>query len=381
MLINGRGFYNCSMAVTARPINCSLAEKPAVRLAGSHRVKLRIVNTGITSGLTLSLSHGAMRLVAVDGASPVSPSTPAAAAIGVLYPGERMDIIVDRTAPIDTDSTRGHNQADSDQPQLRIALDKENMGLKNFALTRKQSFPLVWKAGEPDAASTPAQHDAKAPVSHFVLGEASGPPLDPSLLALIEHPQETAVLYTTMLVRAANHNRPVGTVNHTSWAVSDPKGRPLLSLDREQWPSAIPQPTAAQTLKVPWFRESGPGRWLELVINNFDDKGHPFHMHGYSFYVVASRRAQMGQAIGYNPLDPAAAAQAPPVNTASPLRKDTVYVPPQGHVVLRFPLDNDGLWLLHCHVLWHQAAGMGIVLQVGEIPAGARQRASTLCVK
>lgn len=89
----------------------------------------------------------------------------------------------------------------------------------------------------------------------------------------------------------------------------------------------------------------------------------------------------MGQPIGYNPLDPAAAAQAPPINAASPLRKDTVYVPPQGHVVLRFPLDNDGLWLLHCHVLWHQAAGMGIVLQVGEIPAGAKQRASALCVR
>lgn len=113
---------------------------------------------------------------------------------------------------------------------------------------------------------------------HFTLEEASGSPLDPTLAGLVEHPRETAVLYTTMLVRAANHNRPVGTVNHTSWAVSDAKAQPLLSLDRQQWSSAVPQPTTAQTLKVPWFRESGPGKWLELVINNFDDKGHPFHL-------------------------------------------------------------------------------------------------------
>ncbi|XP_044717680.1 multicopper oxidase domain-containing protein [Hirsutella rhossiliensis] len=362
MLINGQGFYDCSMAVKARPVNCSAVEKPAVRLAGSDRVRLRIVNTGITSGLTLSLTHGTMRLIAVDGGGPVSASTPAAAAIGVLYPGERMDLVVDRRIPMAASSAHVAHRVDGDPPRLRIALDKENMGLKNFALTRKQSFPLVWKAGKGGAASTHRRHGPEAGVPHLALGDASGPPLDPALAGLIEHPHETAVLYTTMLVRAANHNRPVGTVNHTSWAVSDPKSQPLLSLDREQWSSAIPQPT-----------------WLELVINNFDDKGHPFHMHGYSFFVVASRQAQMGQAIGYNPLDPAAAAQAPPVNTANPLRKDTVYVPPQGHVVLRLPLDNDGLWLLHCHVLWHQAAGMGIVLQVGEIAAGARQRASALC--
>ena len=55
-------------------------------------------------------------------------------------------------------------------------------------------------------------------------------------------------------------------------------------------------------------------------------------------------------------------------------------MPGNGHVVLRFPLANEGLWLLHCHVLWHQGVGMGIVLQVGEVPSGqSRERAAELC--
>jgi FtsP/CotA-like multicopper oxidase with cupredoxin domain len=67
-------------------------------------------------------------------------------------------------------------------------------------------------------------------------------------------------------------------------------------------------------------------------------------------------------------------------NTDNPLRKDTVYVPSMGYVVLRFPLNNDGLWLLHCHVMWHQAIGMGIVLQVGEdIPQDTRARVAAQC--
>lgn len=55
-----------------------------------------------------------MKLITVDGGNMVSPDTPAATAIGVLYPGERMDLVVDRGIA-----------SDDDQPELRIALDKE----------------------------------------------------------------------------------------------------------------------------------------------------------------------------------------------------------------------------------------------------------------
>lgn len=146
----------------------------------------------------------------------------------------------------------------------------------NFALTREQSFQLLWAKGKGDAPKTHSQREPEM-ISQFNLADAAGLPLEPSLSA-IASPQETAVLYSTMRVRAANHNQPVGTVNHTSWVVSDPSRQPLLALDREEWADAIKQPTAAQTLKVPWFRQAGKGRWAELVLNNFDDKGHPFHL-------------------------------------------------------------------------------------------------------
>jgi FtsP/CotA-like multicopper oxidase with cupredoxin domain len=83
---------------------------------------------------------------------------------------------------------------------------------------------------------------------------------------------------------------------------------------------------------------------------------------------------------GYNPFDSKAVSEAKALNTHNPLRKDTVYIQPMGYVVIRFPLRNDGLWLLHCHVLWHQAVGMGIVLQVGQISESVMQKSRATCL-
>lgn len=82
---------------------------------------------------------------------------------------------------------------------------------------------------------------------------------------------------------------------------------------------------------------------------------HPFHLHGYSFYVMA---------IGYNADIDAVLDRIPPPKRPTP--KDTVTVPRNGFVVIRFRADNPGYWLLHCHFEWHLAIGMAALLQVGE---------------
>lgn len=95
---------------------------------------------------------------------------------------------------------------------------------------------------------------------------------------LARKPAETSVLYTSMSVRSANDMKPVGSVNHTAWIVADSKASPLLALDRSQWDSVTKQPSPIWMLDVPWFPQSGNDRWMELVLNNFDDRGHVFHL-------------------------------------------------------------------------------------------------------
>ncbi|KAJ3306097.1 ferroxidase fet3 [Kappamyces sp. JEL0829] len=58
--------------------------------------------------------------------------------------------------------------------------------------------------------------------------------------------------------------------------------------------------------------------------------------------------------------------------TANPMRRDTVVVPSNGYVVIRFRADNPGVWFFHCHIEWHLQAGL--VLQIIEAPTVLQQR-------
>ena len=51
-------------------------------------------------------------------------------------------------------------------------------------------------------------------------------------------------------------------------------------------------------------------------------------------------------------------------NLLAPPQKDTVPVPDGGFVIMRFRADNPGFWIMHCHIDFHNHAGMAVVLQV-----------------
>ena len=84
------------------------------------------------------------------------------------------------------------------------------------------------------------------------------------------------------------------------------------------------------------------GRTYVLTLRNETAWWHPMHLHGHSF-LVASRNG-----------------------TPNPRREwsDTVLVPPKNTVDIAFVADNPGNWMLHCHVMDHQMAGLMTVLRV-----------------
>ncbi|KAH6872235.1 Cupredoxin [Alternaria rosae] len=87
---------------------------------------------------------------------------------------------------------------------------------------------------------------------------------------------------------------------------------------------------------------------VEIVLNNDDPGKHPFHLHGHVFQVVTRSEDDAGF---YDPTN----TTTPP---STPMRRDTVLVRPNGHIVLRFRSDNPGVWLFHCHIEWHVASGL-----------------------
>ncbi|KAJ1323061.1 iron transport multicopper oxidase [Microdochium nivale] len=89
---------------------------------------------------------------------------------------------------------------------------------------------------------------------------------------------------------------------------------------------------------------------VQIVVNNLDSGRHPFHLHGHNFQTVY-RSDEDGGTFADAVVD---AASFP----ATPMRRDTVVLYPQGNIVLRFRADNAGIWLFHCHIEWHVVSGL-----------------------
>ena len=48
-----------------------------------------------------------------------------------------------------------------------------------------------------------------------------------------------------------------------------------------------------------------------------------------------------------------------------PILRDTVVVPVNSHLVVRFIANNPGMWFLHCHIDWHLVGGLALVISYG----------------
>lgn len=83
------------------------------------------------------------------------------------------------------------------------------------------------------------------------------------------------------------------------------------------------------------------GDRIEMIFINKNSMSHPMHLHGHVFQVTEID----GQAI------------------KDGAKRDTVLVQPNTTVKVQFNADNPGVWVMHCHNLYHLAAGMLTTLQ------------------
>jgi FtsP/CotA-like multicopper oxidase with cupredoxin domain len=77
------------------------------------------------------------------------------------------------------------------------------------------------------------------------------------------------------------------------------------------------------------------GERIDVMFHNMTSMAHPMHLHGHYFKVVAVGGRAVNGAI-----------------------RDTVLVPVNETVTIRFDADNPGTWAFHCHHLYHMNSGM-----------------------
>jgi FtsP/CotA-like multicopper oxidase with cupredoxin domain len=82
------------------------------------------------------------------------------------------------------------------------------------------------------------------------------------------------------------------------------------------------------------------GERVGVAFTNSTSMGHPMHLHGHDFQVVAIDREKVSGAL-----------------------RDTLMVPPGSKMTIAFDADNAGVWPMHCHLLYHLDTGMFTVVK------------------
>ncbi len=101
---------------------------------------------------------------------------------------------------------------------------------------------------------------------------------------------------------------------------------------------------AAQSHDNPPLIEAERGSTQLIAMENRTGWWHPIHLHGHAFRVI-SRDGRPTEHREW---------------------RDTVLMAPEERVEIAFRADNLGDWMLHCHVLAHQAAGMAALIRVAD---------------
>lgn len=114
-----------------------------------------------------------------------------------------------------------------------------------------------------------------------------------------------------------------GDMMHYIWKIND-----------EVWPNVTPY-----TIKK--------GDRVEMVFVNDTGMAHPMHFHGHVFQVTEIN----GRSLNNGPL------------------RDTILVLPHTTEKIVFDANNPGIWMMHCHVLYHMMAGMMTTTNYLDYPA------------
>lgn len=280
---------------------------------------LRLINTGINNYLHVGIDGHPFIVIAAD----FIPIVPFEATSLVLAVGQRYDVIIKATKDVDNYWLRvgTGGSARCDGPNANAANIRSIIryaGAKE-AIPGNSSSPVVLPTGCYDEANIVPYVKTTVPR---------------------EVPEKMKVGFTNT----------AGGGNLVQWLVN---GSPMLiDFDYPTLQSVIDgNDTFGSQRQVFTVGEKHKWQYWVIQMDNATFSPplpHPIHLHGHDFYVLDQQaNAQWNGDISR-------------LKTDNPIRRDTATLPAAGYLVLAFESDNPGAWLMHCHIPFHVAAGLGV---------------------
>ncbi|RCI17106.1 hypothetical protein L249_2344 [Ophiocordyceps polyrhachis-furcata BCC 54312] len=289
-----------------------------VRVKPRRKYLLRIVNMGAFAAQYFWIQGHSMSIVEVDGVY----TKPAEANIIYLSAAQRVSVIVE---------TRAESSANF---PIVASMDTQLFDVLPDDLNYNSTGWLVYDAEKPRPEADVVQdlQDAAFDDMHLVPWDG---------MKLLPEPTREIQLDVKMdnLIDGANYAF-FGQVTYAAPKV--PSLYTALSAG-----DLASNPAVYGEYTQPFVLEKGDV--VQVVVNNLDPGRHPFHLHGHNFQALYRAPEENGTFVKED-----AAGRLPDV----PMRRDTLVVWPNSHIVLRFRADNPGVWLFHCHIEWHVVSGL-----------------------
>jgi FtsP/CotA-like multicopper oxidase with cupredoxin domain len=270
-----------------------------------ERIRLRLVNAANARIFALDFGGHGPVVIALDG-QPVAPHAPEGGLV-VLGPAMRADVVLDMTAGAGT----------------RVpVMDRFYKGLE---------YRLV------DVAYEDQPLREKGP--DWPIALSPNPLREPDLASAVRH----EVTFNGGMMGAMVMQDMGGSMGKKSSGMAGMMGRMGSMMDMmhsgDIW---FVNGVAAQGHVMDPMMTLARGESHVIAMTNATAWHHPIHLHGHSFQVISRN----GKPTRYREW------------------QDTVLMSPRERVEIALMADNPGDWMIHCHILEHQAAGMMGVFRV-----------------
>ncbi|GJE96101.1 multicopper oxidase [Phanerochaete sordida] len=287
--------------------------------------RLRLIHTGSLADIRFSVDHHPLTVIEADG----TLTAPTVVSGVTLAVAQRYSVLLTTNQMGGAYWMRTLQQVD----MFTYTLPGQNPDVRG-----------IIRYGTNDETSVPpAMHDPGAQLHGKNLTDLDSYTLPPAVLT--EVPDNTKFYRVSFEFDNLPSGASLAYMNGTSW--TPPNGtNNLLELQKAYKAGGAFAPEGSSVeFGNQFFVTEDATEVVDLLLENNDDGDHPFHLHGYRPWIVG---------VGSSTYTPANAT----LNTVNPLARDTVEIPANGWVVLRFVTDNPGVWTLHCHIAWHMSAGL-----------------------
>ncbi|XP_054790002.1 laccase-15-like [Prosopis cineraria] len=346
---------------------CSNSETFKLNVRHGKTYLLRIVNAALEQVLFFGIANHKLTVEGTDG----SYIKPAKVDYITISPGQTMDVLLEANQPIG----RYYMAAKAYSSSANVPFNPSN----TTAILQYKRSRYISTSPVPSMPLLPNSNDTAASTKHLSQFRSLADKNHP-----IDVPLEisTELFYTVSVNTLPRHNgttcvgpnldRLAASMNNISFKL--PPGANILQayynnasgVYGDKFPDTpplkfdftgndLPQflwtPSVDTEVKVLEF-----GSTVELVLqgtNVLAGTEHPIHLHGHGFYVVGWGFGNFDK--DKDPLN---------YNLVDPPYQNTVTIPKNGWVTVRFTAKNPGVWFMHCHLERHVTWGMAMTFIV-----------------